>query len=34
MPLGLPEFIENQENRCPVIFVLDPTFRSSEQKKR
>jgi uncharacterized protein YegL len=23
MPIGLPEFIENQENRCPVIFVLD-----------
>lgn len=23
MPVGLPEFIENQENRCPVIFLLD-----------
>jgi hypothetical protein len=23
MPIGLPEFIENQGNRYPVIFVLD-----------
>lgn len=23
MPIGLPEFVDNQENRCPVILVLD-----------
>ena len=23
MPIGYPEFIENKEKRCPVIFVLD-----------
>jgi uncharacterized protein YegL len=23
MPVGLPEFIENPENRCPVILLLD-----------
>jgi len=23
MPIGLPEFIENPENRCPVILLLD-----------
>ncbi len=23
MPIGIAEFIENQENRCPVILVLD-----------
>jgi uncharacterized protein YegL len=27
MPVGLPEFIENPENRCPVILLLD-TSRS------
>ncbi|AFY51048.1 uncharacterized protein Nos7524_5329 [Nostoc sp. PCC 7524] len=23
MPIGLPEFVENPENRCPVILLLD-----------
>jgi hypothetical protein len=23
MPVGLPEFVENPENRCPVILLLD-----------
>lgn len=23
MPVGLPEFVENPENRCPVVLVLD-----------
>lgn len=31
MPVGLPEFIENPENRCPVILLLD-TSRSMTGK--
>ncbi|MEB3309679.1 MAG: VWA domain-containing protein [Snowella sp.] len=31
MPVGLPEFIENPENRCPVILLLD-TSRSMSGK--
>ena len=23
MPVGLPEFVENPENRCPVVLLLD-----------
>ena len=23
MPIGQPEFVENPENRCPVILILD-----------
>jgi hypothetical protein len=23
MPVGLPEFVQNPENRCPVILLLD-----------
>jgi uncharacterized protein YegL len=23
MPVGLPEFVENPENRCPVLLLLD-----------
>lgn len=31
MPVGLPEFVENPENRCPVILLLD-TSTSMEGK--
>jgi Mg-chelatase subunit ChlD len=23
MPIGVAEFVENQENRCPVVLLLD-----------
>jgi uncharacterized protein YegL len=26
MPVGLPEFVENPENRCPVILLLDTSM--------
>ncbi len=26
MPVGLPEFVENPENRCPVILLLDTSL--------
>jgi uncharacterized protein YegL len=31
MPLGLPEFVENPENRCPVILLLDASASMSGQ---
>lgn len=31
MPVGLPEFIENPENRCPVILLLDTSRSMSGQ---
>jgi uncharacterized protein YegL len=31
MPLGLPEFIENPESRCPVILLLDASASMSGQ---
>ena len=29
MPVGLPEFVENPENRCPVILLLDTSASMS-----
>ncbi|MBT9316723.1 vWA domain-containing protein [Leptothoe spongobia] len=29
MPVGLPEFVENPENRCPVILLLDTSTSMS-----
>lgn len=29
MPVGLPEFVENPENRCPVILLLDTSSSMS-----
>jgi uncharacterized protein YegL len=26
MPVGLPEFVENPENRCPVILLVDTSY--------
>ncbi|MBD2625969.1 vWA domain-containing protein [Trichormus variabilis] len=31
MPVGLPEFVENPENRCPVILLLDTSGSMSGQ---
>jgi uncharacterized protein YegL len=31
MPAGLPEFVENPENRCPVILLLDTSGSMSGQ---
>ena len=31
MPVGLPEFVENPENRCPVILLLDTSRSMSGQ---
>lgn len=31
MPVGLPEFVENPENRCPVILLLDTSSSMSGQ---
>ena len=31
MPLGMPEFVENPENRCPVILLLDASASMSGQ---
>ncbi|MGM3307926.1 vWA domain-containing protein [Anabaena sp. WFMT] len=31
MPIGLPEFVENPENRCPVILLLDTSGSMSGQ---
>ncbi|MBN3951332.1 MAG: VWA domain-containing protein [Nostoc sp. NMS7] len=31
MPVGLPEFVENPENRCPVILLLDTSASMSGQ---
>jgi uncharacterized protein YegL len=31
MPVGLPEFVENPENRCPVILLLDTSTSMSGQ---
>lgn len=31
MPIGLPEFVENPENRCPVILLLDASGSMSGQ---
>jgi uncharacterized protein YegL len=31
MPVGLPEFVENPENRCPVILLLDSSGSMSGQ---
>ncbi len=31
MPLGLPESVENPENRCPVILLLDTSGSMSDQ---
>ncbi|MEH2282557.1 MAG: VWA domain-containing protein [Nostoc sp.] len=31
MPVGMPEFVENPENRCPVILLLDTSGSMSGQ---
>lgn len=31
MPVGLPEFAENPENRCPVILLLDTSASMAGQ---
>ncbi len=31
MPVGLPEFVENPENRCPVILLLDTSSSMAGQ---
>jgi uncharacterized protein YegL len=31
MPVGLPEFVENPENRCPVILLLDTSTSMTGQ---
>jgi Mg-chelatase subunit ChlD len=31
MPLGLPESVENPENGCPVILLLDTSGSMSDQ---
>jgi uncharacterized protein YegL len=31
MPVGLPEFVENPENRCPVILLLDTSTSMAGQ---
>ena len=31
MPVGLPEFVENPETRCPVILLLDVSGSMSGQ---
>jgi uncharacterized protein YegL len=31
MPVGLPEFVENPENRCPVVLLLDTSSSMSGQ---
>ena len=31
MSVGLPEFVENPENRCPVILLLDTSGSMSGQ---
>jgi hypothetical protein len=31
MPVGFPEFVENPENRCPVILLLDTSGSMSGQ---
>ncbi|QZZ21627.1 VWA domain-containing protein [Leptothermofonsia sichuanensis E412] len=31
MPVGLPEFVENPENRCPVVLLLDTSTSMSGQ---
>ena len=33
MPVGLPEFVENPENRCPVILLLDTSGSMSGQPR-